>query len=170
MKPRGPLPGMRPCSTLTDVRWLGIDVGRRRIGLALSDDSGTLARPWKAIPAGSSIGVSATAVLAAIEAFEREALGASTVDGVVVGLPRRLGGEDTDLSAFARALADAVGSRTGLPVHLQDERLSSREAESRLAVHERDWRKRKAKIDAMAAAVVLQDFLDARADSPTISS
>ena len=49
-----------------------------------------------------------------------------------------------------------------MPVILQDERLSSVEAESRLAVGEKDWRKRKGKLDAAAAAVILQDFLDAR--------
>jgi putative Holliday junction resolvase len=47
-------------------------------------------------------------------------------------------------------------------VILQDERLSSHEAESRLAMRERDWRRRKAKLDAAAAAVVLQDYLDSR--------
>ena len=55
------------------------------------------------------------------------------------------------------------GSLTGLVVHLQDERLTSHEAESRLAVRERDWRRRKAKLDAAAAAVILQDYLDGRA-------
>ena len=49
-----------------------------------------------------------------------------------------------------------------VPVILQDERLSSREAESRLALRESDWRKRKAKLDAAAAAVILQDYLDER--------
>ena len=51
---------------------------------------------------------------------------------------------------------------TGLLVHLQDERLSSHEAEQRLAERERDWRRRKAKLDAAAAAVILQDYLDGR--------
>ena len=50
-----------------------------------------------------------------------------------------------------------------MPIVLQDERLTSVEAESRLAVQEKDWRRRKAKLDAAAAAVILQDFLDSRA-------
>ena len=50
--------------------------------------------------------------------------------------------------------------RSTLPVDTEDERLSSREAEARLAVTERDWRKRKAQLDAAAAAVILQDYLD----------
>jgi putative Holliday junction resolvase len=60
------------------------------------------------------------------------------------------------VEAFARRLA----GRAGLPVHLQDERLSSREADSRLAIREHDWRARKQKLDAAAAAVILQDHLD----------
>ena len=53
-------------------------------------------------------------------------------------------------------------ARTGLPIDLQDERLTSREAEERLALRERDWRKRKDRLDAAAAAVMLQDWLDQR--------
>jgi putative Holliday junction resolvase len=59
-------------------------------------------------------------------------------------------------------LARALEQRLPLPVILQDERLSSHEAESRLATRERDWRRRKEKLDAAAAAVVLQDYLDHR--------
>ena len=60
------------------------------------------------------------------------------------------------MRAFIAALAD----RTALPIAVEDERLTSREAESRLALRERDWRKRKAKLDAAAAAIILQDYLD----------
>jgi putative Holliday junction resolvase len=60
---------------------------------------------------------------------------------------------------FARQL----GAKTQIPVALQDERLSSREAESRLALREKDWRVRKQRLDAAAAAIILQDYLDGRA-------
>jgi putative Holliday junction resolvase len=60
---------------------------------------------------------------------------------------------------FARSLRE----KTSLPVTLQDERLSSREAESRLALRDKDWRSRKARLDAAAAAIILQDYLDERA-------
>jgi putative Holliday junction resolvase len=101
------------------------------------------------------------AVLAAVAAFAGEVIDEPGVEGIVIGLPRRLGGEDSAETAAARAAARALHERTGLRVELQDERLSSREAESRLATRERDWRKRKAMIDAVAAAIILQDFLDA---------
>ena len=82
------------------------------------------------------------------------------VQAIVVGLPRRLNGEDNDQSQPARDFAAALAVATGLKVALQDERLTSREAESQLAVREKDWRRRKAAIDAVAAAVILQDYLD----------
>ena len=59
-------------------------------------------------------------------------------------------------------IVDALRARITLPIVLQDERLSSHEAEGRLALNERDWRVRKEKLDAAAAAVILQDYLDAR--------
>jgi putative Holliday junction resolvase len=84
---------------------------------------------------------------------------------IVVGLPRRLDGTDTHLTPRARQFAESIAARTGIPVVLQDERLSSVEAEARLAVRERDWRARKARLDAAAAAVILQDYLDAKSGS-----
>ena len=65
---------------------------------------------------------------------------------------------DGSVEAFKRA----IESQVTIPVVLQDERLSSTEAESRLALRESDWRKRKQKLDAAAAAVILQDYLDGR--------
>jgi putative Holliday junction resolvase len=141
------------------MRFLGIDFGQRRIGLAVSDPSGMLARPWRAVAAGGSPAGSA-ALVAALVAGEAESE-LDELGAIVVGLPRRLGGEDTDQTAPARAFAAALAERTRLPVHLQDERLTSYEADQRLAEREPDWRRRKAKVDAAAAAVILQDFLDA---------
>ena len=60
------------------------------------------------------------------------------------------------------AFVAALRKRTAVPVITQDERLTSVEAESRLAVREKDWRRRKAKLDAAAAAIILQEYLDSR--------
>jgi putative Holliday junction resolvase len=84
------------------------------------------------------------------------------LDAVVVGWPRRLDGSATHLTPLVEAFARALEQRVSVPVLLQDERLSSHEAESRLATRERDWRRRKDKLDAAAAAIVLQDYLDHR--------
>ena len=142
------------------MRMLGVDFGRRRIGLAVCDESATLARPWQTIEAGASPAASAERIVALLERERRATLDDFVIGGFVVGLPRRLNGDDTNGTAGARALAAALGTHTGLPVHLQDERLTSREAESMLALREPDWRARKKLIDAAAAALVLQDFLD----------
>jgi len=83
------------------------------------------------------------------------------VSGVVVGLPTRLDGTASTQTARVRKMVDLLTPRLTMPIAMQDERLSSHEAEERLAVHERDWRKRKAKLDAASAAVILQDYLDA---------
>jgi putative Holliday junction resolvase len=148
------------------MRFLGVDFGQRRLGLSLSDTSASLARPWRTIAAAGSPRQSAAAVAALLApgGAEAEVDGEDLTDlsGIVVGLPRRLNGEDNEQTAPAREFARQLGDLAGLPVHLQDERLSSYEAEQRLATRERDWRRRKARLDAAAAAVILQDFLDAR--------
>jgi putative Holliday junction resolvase len=162
------------------MRAMGVDLGTRRIGLAVSDPSGTLARPWQTLPAAATPEACAETVAAALEAFAEEAsraengeadagAGAGHFDVMVVGFPQRLGGGATHLTEHVRAFATALAARTGLVVHLQDERLSSHEAEARLKVLERDWRKRKAKLDAAAAAVILQDFLDACAARASVA-
>lgn len=141
------------------MRVLGIDYGARRIGLALSDSTATLASPWRLIERPPSDKETLAQLLRAIEQLASEDDGLAAV---VVGWPRRLDGSATSLTAEVESLAKELGQRVQVPVILQDERLTSHEAEARLAVNERDWRRRKQKIDAAAAAVVLQDYLDHR--------
>jgi putative Holliday junction resolvase len=147
------------------VRILGVDYGRRRVGLAVSDDSATLARPWMAIDAGPGPRVAIDRIVAAIDGAKREYLGDFDIAAVVVGLPRRLNGAETEMTAVTRKFATALAARLAVPLHLQDERLTSREAEAVLAAHEPDWRARKKQLDAMAAAILLQDYLDSPRDA-----
>jgi putative Holliday junction resolvase len=144
------------------VRLLGVDFGRKRIGLALSDADGRLARPWQVVAAGGTPAASATVVADAIAEFARSTLGSEHIDAVVVGLPRRLNGEDNEQTAPAKLFAERLGAVSGLPIFLQDERLTSHEADMRLREREPDWRARKKKLDAAAAAIILQDYLDAQ--------
>jgi putative pre-16S rRNA nuclease len=138
------------------VRALGIDVGVRRIGLAISDATRTLARPLKTIDlAGHGNGVQRIVEEAARLAAEDD--GVSTI---VVGLPVRLDGTPNEQTARVTAFIAELRKTIGVPVVAVDERLSSVEAESRIAVHTKDWRERKKKLDAAAAAVILQDYLD----------
>jgi len=142
------------------VRALGIDYGTRRIGLALSDATGLLARPWKAIAVRGG-----PERIAGLLAEEAAALVAEPdgLSAIALGYPRRLNGEPTDQTAAVEAIAVALRRAIDIPVILQDERLSSREAETELARHEKDWRKRKRLLDAASAAIILQDYLDGRA-------
>ena len=140
------------------MRVIGIDLGERRIGVAVSDASGTLARPLKTIERGPSDADAIETLSAMIAELDAE----DDVGSVVVGLPGRLDGTPSPQTRRINAMVSRLAARLAVPVFTQDERLSSREAEERLALKETDWRKRKAKLDAAAAAVILQDFLDAR--------
>ena len=138
-------------------RVAGLDVGNRRIGVAVSDVTGTLARPLGVL---QTSGLEGDAVDRAVTELARLAAEEDGLASLVVGLPRRLDGSPNDMTPRVQAFAAAVGARIAVPVILQDERLTSREAESRLALRERDWRVRKKQIDAAAAAIILQDYLD----------
>lgn len=139
------------------MRIVGLDVGERRIGVAVSDATRTLARPLRTL---QTTGLSRDAVAVVAAELARLAGEEDGVAAVVVGLPRRLDGRPNEMTPKVEAFAAALGRHTSLSVTLQDERLSSHEAESRLAEREKDWRVRKALLDAAAAAVILQDYLD----------
>jgi putative Holliday junction resolvase len=137
-------------------RILAVDVGARRVGLAISDPSRTLARPLEAIRVTSEADA-VDRVATRIEQLDREDEGLAVI---VVGMPSSLEGTPTPQTASVEAFILRLRTRTRLPIATEDERLSSREAESRLARREKDWRKRKALLDAASAAVFLQDYLD----------
>ncbi len=137
-------------------RVLGVDVGDRRVGLAISDASRTLARPLTTV----KVKHAADAVDRVAETIAALAADEDGLDAIVVGLPARLDGSPTNATPRVQAFIDALRSRTTVRIVTEGERLTSREAESRLAVNERDWRKRKEKLDAAAAAIILQDYLD----------
>jgi putative Holliday junction resolvase len=135
-------------------RVMGVDVGTVRVGLALSDPTGTLASPLETLRRakdGSDLDR-----LAAL-AVEHE------VTEVVVGEPRHLSGASgasaRDADAYARALADRLPS---VPVQMIDERLSTVSAASALRASGLDSRRQRPVIDQAAAVVILQSYLDAR--------
>jgi putative pre-16S rRNA nuclease len=140
------------------VRVLGIDVGERRVGLAISDRSATLARPLETV----SVAGPADAVNRVASAVDRLRSEDDGLETIVVGLPSHLDGTPTDATPRVKAFIAGLQSRTNLPVVTEDERLTSHEAEQRLAATDRDWRSRKRRLDAAAAAIILQDYLDRR--------
>jgi putative Holliday junction resolvase len=137
------------------MRILGIDVGGRRIGVAISDRSGTLARPLMTLAVAGGNGAADVAALVDRLVHEEDGLGK-----IVIGWPRRLDGSPSPSAPAVTAFAEGLRGRTPLPIAFEDERLTSVEAESRLAVREKDWRRRKAQLDAAAAAIILQDHID----------
>jgi putative Holliday junction resolvase len=140
------------------MRVLGIDVGRRRVGLAISDPSGTLARPLATL----TVSTAADALERVVNEVARLSHEEDGLAAIVVGIPARLDGSPTDQTAAVAEFMEALAARVSMPVAGGDERLTSREAESRLALDEPDWRQRKKKLDAVAAAIILQDYLDQR--------
>ncbi|HEY6572721.1 MAG TPA: Holliday junction resolvase RuvX [Candidatus Eisenbacteria bacterium] len=140
------------------MRVLGVDFGPRQIGLAVSDETGFLARPLRSFSV-ERIREAPEAVAAV--AREEEA------DAIVVGMPVGLEGEEhRPESHRVLRFAKALRAATGLPVHLEDESLSSREARELPSGHRRGARGAAEREHSRAAAIVLQRWLDARAAGP----
>lgn len=137
-------------------RTLALDYGTRRIGVAVSDPTRTIASPLTTLTrrAGKRPPWAALAVLME----ERE------VEEVVIGLPLDLAGVEGEWAAEVRRFGAEVARRFGVPIHWMDERLSSVRAEEvvRGSGLRKKERERKERVDAMAAAIILQDFLERR--------
>jgi putative Holliday junction resolvase len=129
-------------------RWLAIDLGDRRVGLAVSDPAGMIASPAGHVERRAGKRPPLTALLA-----QAKALGA---EGFVVGLPLDQQGEDTPRAAEARRLAHELATRTGLPAELVDERFTTAAALRAVQAMEGSTRDRKGDVDALAATVLLQ--------------
>lgn len=132
---------------------LGLDLGARRIGLAISDAEAAIAFPIGALASRG-------------RKLDLEALGALIrergVVGVVVGLPLHLDGRAGPEAESARRFAAALGAATGLPVELVDERWTSAEAQRALRDAPRGARRRKENVDALAATLILRSYLERR--------
>lgn len=138
------------------MRVLGIDYGERRVGLALSDPTGTIAQPIAPILRRRGKRPPIQALLERIEAHD--------VREIVVGLPLSLEGEDTEWTREVRDFAARLSTRAGRPVHLVDERMTSVMAERavRSLGMPRHERERKDRVDTAAAMLILQFHLDRR--------
>ena len=136
--------------TGTVRRFLAVDVGGKRTGLALGDSLTRMAMPVEVlhVPRGPAL----------LEAIAK-AVRAHAPDAIVMGLPLNMDGSEGPAVVQARAFAAEVQARTGLPVHLQDERLTSYEADQRMARTGRSHDEKKQLRDALAAAALLEDFL-----------
>jgi putative holliday junction resolvase len=135
------------------VRILAIDPGSKRVGLALSDPTATIAQALGTVPA-EPLGTLAMRLA--------EIARSSAAARIVVGLPRRLDGTRGPEARAAQALADAIRKESGLPVELVDERLTTVAAERSLIAGGVRRDKRRLSVDRVAATLMLQSHLDRR--------
>ncbi|WP_308615792.1 Holliday junction resolvase RuvX [uncultured Enorma sp.] len=130
---------------------LALDIGEVRVGIAVSDASGSVAMPVKVLPAQEVLSCARTFRLL-IEDYEPDVL--------VCGLPQTLAGEEGPQAARIRAAAERISRTTNLPVAFTDERLSSREAKRILREQGLTERSMRGKVDMVAASLFLQTWLD----------
>ena len=138
-------------------RYLGLDPGERRIGIALSDPLGIIAHPLVVVDRRAEDAIARISDLCA----EHE------VGTIVVGLPVSLSGEEGEAAAKARLFADQVGKATGCEMVFYDERFTTVQAEAALLESGMRRRQRRERVDKVAAAMLLQGFLDSRGRDDT---
>ncbi len=142
------------------ARVLGVDYGKRRIGLALSDPLGLTAQPLETLPNREGKTIAALVELAK----------AREVGRFVIGLPRHMSGEEGIKAAEARAFGDRLAAASGLPVEYMDERLTTLAVQRMLAETDMSGAKKRAVTDKLAAALILQMWLDRKRNSGTRKS
>lgn len=129
------------------MRYLGIDYGTVRMGTAISDQTGTIARPYQLLDSNNVIDQIKDIILH------------EQIDAIVLGLPKNMNNTIGESGNNALALKQSLESLS-IPVFLQDERRTTHEAESLLISGNVRRKDRKQKIDNMAATIILQTFLD----------
>lgn len=141
------------------MRILAIDYGSARIGLALSDPTGTLARPLPFIPAKGDARLARE--IAGLAKKEEAHL-------ILLGLPRNMDGSSGGAAAKVQAFATVLGLATVIPIKLIDERLSTVQASRQLQEAGRNARQQRGRIDSEAACVLLQGYLDSQTPFPLL--
>jgi putative Holliday junction resolvase len=137
------------------VRIMGLDLGEKRIGVALSDPLGWTAQGLQVIPVSGSLENS----IASIQRIARQ----YEVERVIVGLPRNMDGSLSPVAKKIKEFAGLLSKRLGIPVEMYDERLTTRAAERVLLEADLSRSRRRKVIDKMAAVFILQGYLDALA-------
>lgn len=140
------------------MRYLALDIGEKRVGVAVSDSSGRVASPVCVLPA---------AEVEADAKTWRRVLEDHEPDVLVAGLPLTMAGERGPQADRVEKVAQKVAATCGLPLEFTDERLSSTEAKRILRQEGLSEKKMRGKVDMVAASLFLQAFLDARAETGT---
>jgi len=137
------------------VRFLGLDIGEARVGVAVSDATGTVASPLAVLDA-RALETDVGPLVRLVEDYEAEML--------VVGVPVTLAGDEGPQAKEVRERADRLGGAAGLPVVYWDERLSSTEARRLMREAGMSDRDQRGAVDKVAAALILQGWLDSRCE------
>ena len=136
------------------MRAIGIDLGEKRIGVAISDSSGNLATPYEVVLRTGDRAQEQRQIRAIVEEVEAEI--------VVVGLPLSLDGSEGKAAKAAREEAKAIGQIVSLPLEMHDERFTTVEAERLLKEQGLKAPERRKVVDKVAAAILLQAWMDGR--------
>ena len=136
------------------MRAVGIDLGEKRIGVAISDSGGSLATPYEVVTRTGSRDEDHRRIKAIVEEVEAEIL--------VVGLPLSLDGTEGKAAQGARQEAEAIGQIVSVPIELHDERLTTVEAERILKEQGLGAAERRNVVDKVAAAILLQAWMEGR--------
>lgn len=139
------------------MRVLGVDLGKRRVGLALSDPEGILATALETLDGRDRDG---------LVGMLRSRVRDHGVAEVVVGLPRRTDGTLGPEALAARDFADRLARTLDIPVHMEDERLTTMQAHRSMREAGAKGRERREAVDRVAAVLILQAFLDRRRPRP----
>ena len=134
------------------MRYLGLDLGTKTLGISISDKTGMIASSLTILRHNEEY----DSLLDALEGIIKD----NEVEGLVLGLPKNMNNTIGERAEIALKFKDMLEERFKLPVYMQDERLSTVEAENILLTNDTSRKKRKKVIDSVAATIILQGFLD----------
>ena len=136
------------------MRYLGLDLGTKTLGLALSDQLGMIATSYKILRHNEDYD--------SLIPMLKEEIEDNDVKALVLGLPKNMNNSIGERGKIALEFKEKLESAFNLPVYMQDERLTTRQAENLLISNDTSRKKRKKVIDSLAATIILQSYLDRR--------
>ena len=136
------------------MRYLGLDLGSRRLGVSISDKTGLIATSYKVIEHNEEY---EKLIVEIAKIVEKEG-----IDEIVLGFPKNMNNTIGPKGELSLEFKDSLEKKLNIKVHLQDERLTTKEAENILIANNTSRKKRKKVIDSMAATIILQSFLERR--------
>jgi len=143
------------------MRILGIDYGKKRIGLALSDPLGVIASSLENLEAGRSLEETASRICGRLEELEKSG---KQVGQIVIGLPLHMDGKESECSTEVRTLKNLLEEKLHLVIHLLDERLTSVQAERALKEGGFSRKKRTKYVDGVSSVILLQTYLNQKSN------